>query len=76
MTALGVQFPTSLGNQGLKHQMKCINLAAEQNLGLNITEGKSHMSVPVYEMLCKSCLRVKNQDMYLLMLSLVYLIGI
>jgi hypothetical protein len=32
---------------------KRINLAAKQTLGLKITEGKSHMTVPVYEKACE-----------------------
>lgn len=33
---------------------KRINLAAKQTLGLKITEGKSHMTIPVYEFICKT----------------------
>jgi hypothetical protein len=51
----GVKMPDDMVNNLSRYikGSKRINLAAKQTLGLKITEGKSHMTVPVYEMLCK-----------------------
>jgi hypothetical protein len=51
----GVKMPGEMVNNLSRYikGSKRINLATKQTLGLKITEGKSHMSVPVYEMLCK-----------------------
>ena len=41
---------------------KRINLAAKQTLGLKISEGKLHMTVPVYEFLCKTMFDSKKPE--------------
>jgi hypothetical protein len=41
---------------------KRINLAAKQTLGLKILEGKSHMTVAVYEFLCKAMFESKKPE--------------
>jgi len=59
--ASGVQFLIFIVNAGSMATdfgryikgSKRINLAAKQTLGLKITEGKSHMTVPVYEKACE-----------------------
>lgn len=41
---------------------KRINLAAKQTLGLKISEGKSHMTVAVYEFLCKTMFQSRKPE--------------